>query len=292
LAADPLLSVIHSSIDTHRDRDLRTALEPLVALADSTGCAVVGLAHFNKSDSSDALNLITGSRAFSAVARAVVAIARDTDSDDGSCVLSQAKNNLGRLDLPSLRYVIDSTDVPTADGPACVGRVRFTGESERTVADILSDSTPQGESRSDRDAAAGWLTDYLTQRGGEAPWTEIRKAAHSEAIADRTLQRACSRAGVTSTRTGFPSRTVWRLDTTQSRQSRQWRQLPEGDTTGRDCGATATTDETRAALTLAPVAPHTPVSRQDSEPGATGATGATAPPIPLFPTTDDRETAL
>ena len=45
---------------------------------------------------------------FSAVARAVVAIARDTDSDDGSCVLSQAKNNLGRLDLPSLRYVIDS----------------------------------------------------------------------------------------------------------------------------------------------------------------------------------------
>ncbi|MGL5829154.1 MAG: AAA family ATPase, partial [Angustibacter sp.] len=73
LAADPLLSLIHGSIDTHRDRDLRNALEPLAKLADTTNCAVVGLAHFNKSASTDALSLITGSRAFSAVARAVIA---------------------------------------------------------------------------------------------------------------------------------------------------------------------------------------------------------------------------
>lgn len=176
LAADPLLSLIHSSIDTHRDRDLRTALEPLVALADSTGCAVVGLAHFNKSDSSDALNLITGSRAFSAVARAVIAIARDTEAEDGSCVLSQAKNNLGRLDLPSLRYVIDSIEVATEEGPASVGRVRFSGESPRSVTDILREGRTDEESRAERHAAADWLVDYLTQCGGQAPWVEIRKA--------------------------------------------------------------------------------------------------------------------
>jgi AAA domain len=283
LAADPLLSVIHSSIDTHRDRDLRTALEPLVALADSTGCAVVGLAHFNKSASSDALNLITGSRAFSAVARAVVAIARDTDSDDGSCVLSQAKNNLGRLDLPSLRYVIDSVEIPTDEGPASIGRLRFTGEADRSVADILCADSTEGDSRVERDTAAAWLTDYLTQCGGEAPWAVIRKAARGEAIADRTLQRARSRAGVTSDRIGFPARTVWRLDAPQSRQSRQ---SPEGDKEGRDCGATAA-DSTRPALALAPVAPQSRVSRQDSERGATGATE----PIPLFPNIDHRGTA-
>jgi hypothetical protein len=77
LVLDPLLSAIASGIDTHRDRELRLALEPLVRMADRTGCAVVGLAHFAKSASPDPLNLITGSRAFSAVARAVLAVARD-----------------------------------------------------------------------------------------------------------------------------------------------------------------------------------------------------------------------
>lgn len=87
-------------------------------MADRTGCAVIGLAHFNKSASPDPLNLITGSRAFSAVARAVLAVACDDDSGDGSCVISQAKNNLGRLDLPSLGYRIESHTIETDDSPA------------------------------------------------------------------------------------------------------------------------------------------------------------------------------
>jgi hypothetical protein len=212
LAADPLLSLIHAGIDTHRDRDLRTALEPLARLADETKCAVVGLAHFNKSASSDALNLITGSRAFSAVARAVLAIARDTEADDGSCVLSQAKNNLGRLDLPSLRYVVTTAEVPTDEGPAYVGRLEFTGESERSVSDILSDATGDGEDRSDRDAASAWLTDYLISHGGEAPVTDLLKAARAAGIAERTLRRARGKAGAVSDRSGFPARAVWRLN--------------------------------------------------------------------------------
>jgi AAA domain len=275
LAADPLLSLIHSSIDTHRDRDLRTALEPLVAVADSTGCAVVGLAHFNKSDSTDALNLITGSRAFSAVARAVIAIARDTETEDGSCVLSQAKNNLGRLDLPSLRYVIDSVEIPTEEGPTSVGRVRFSGESPRSVTDILTVGRTDEESRAERHAAADWLADYLTQCGGQAPWSEIRKAARAEGIADRTLQRARPRAGVSSTREGFGSGTVWQLDPDpQSRHSRHSRHAAGAGATGRDCGANGEHPEPEHPR-RAPFAPQSRHWRQDPEPGANGANGAT-----------------
>ncbi|MBV9143433.1 MAG: AAA family ATPase [Pseudonocardiales bacterium] len=279
LAADPLLSLIHSSIDTHRDRDLRTALEPLASLAESTGCAVVGLAHFNKSDSTDALNLITGSRAFSAVARAVIAIARDTEADDGSCVLSQAKNNLGRLDLPSLRYLIDSVTVATDEGPTSVGRVRFTGESPRSVTDILTAGHTDEESRAERHAAADWLADYLTQCGGQAPWGEIRTAARAEGIAPRTLQRARPRAGVSSTRDGFPARTVWLLDTeSQSRHSRQSRHAPGAGASRRDCGATGEQTDPEHPRRV-PVAPQSCQSRQDPERGATGATGATGPDL-------------
>ncbi|WP_157429657.1 AAA family ATPase [Actinomadura oligospora] len=211
LAADPLLSLIHSRIDTHRDRELRTALEPLARLADVTGCAVVGLAHFNKSGSGDALNLITGSRAFSAVARAVLAVARDPDADDGSCVLSQAKSNLGRLDVANLRYRINSATVPTSDGDASVGVLEFTGESERGVSDILADAAGDPADHSERREAADWLRDYLTSKGGEDAFPDLLKAARAEGISERTLRRARSRAGVVTERSGFPAKTVWRL---------------------------------------------------------------------------------
>jgi hypothetical protein len=211
LAADPLLSLISAGIDTHRDRDLRTALEPLARLADSTGCAVVALAHFNKSASTDAGNLITGSRAFSAVARAVLSIARDTAADDGTCVMSVTKNNLGQLGQ-SLRYRIEEAEITTDEGPAFVGRLVMLGDTDRSVNDILSEADGPGEDRAERDVAAGWLTDYLKAGGGEASWVDLRKAARAEGIAERTLQRARARAGVITTRAGFPAVTVWRID--------------------------------------------------------------------------------
>lgn len=193
LALDPLMSVIAAGIDTHRDRELRTALEPLARLADRTGCAVVGLAHFNKSASSDVSNLITGSRAFSSVTRSVVAVARDTDDDEGACVLSQAKNNLGRLDLPSLRYVIDTATVDTDEGPAHVGRLRFTGESARSVSDILSDGDSR-EDRSARDEAVDFLRTYLSD--GAKRSRDVLRAADEAQVSRMTLKRARKSLGV------------------------------------------------------------------------------------------------
>jgi len=258
LAADPLLSLIGAQIDSHRDRDLRTALEPLAALADRTGCAVVGLAHFNKSAGADALNLITGSRAFSAVARAVIAIARDPAADDGSCIMSQAKNNLGRLDLPSLRYVIQSAEVPTPEGPAAVGVLTFTGETERNVGDILAESSADPNERAERDDAADWLTSWLATQGGEAPSKDILKAARAEGFATRTLHRARERAGVTCHREGFPSRTVWRLQAGNPSsppppvmpQSRQSCHVPGDGTTGTSVAPLPETDHSPSPGTV------------------------------------------
>jgi hypothetical protein len=222
LAIDPLMSTIASGIDTHKDRELRLALEPLGHVADATGCAVVGLAHFNKSSSTDVLNLVTGSRAFTAVLRSVIAVARDPDSEDGACVLSQAKNNLGRLDLPNLGYAIDSVQVPTDEGDADVGRLRFTGEVERSVSDILGDRGDR-EDRMDRDEAADWLRGYLEDAGGQAQRVDVVKAAKADGIAERTLDRARHRAGVSAQRAGFGLGAIWRLAPVppQSSQSRQ-----------------------------------------------------------------------
>ena len=211
LALDPLMSVLHAGIDTHRDRELRTALDPLSAMADTTGAAVVGLAHFNKSASSDALNLITGSRAFSAVSRAVISVAKDPDDDAGACVMSQSKNNLGRLDLPHLRYVVRSATVDTEEGPAEVGRLEFTGESDRGVGDILADGS-SGEERTARGEAADWLRAYLVDAGGEAAAKDIKKAATADGLAVITVERARTKAGVTVTRPAPGRPSVWSID--------------------------------------------------------------------------------
>lgn len=240
---DPLMSCIGQGIDTHRERDVRLALDPLARMADRTGAVLLGIAHFNKGASTDPASLITGSGAFKNVPRAVFGFARD---DDNECrVMTQAKNSLGRSDLPSLSYNIVSADVETRHGVAHVGRFVFLGRSARTVDEILAAGQDRGD-LGERDEAADWLRGYLMDKGGEAPAKDVKAAAQADDISARTLQRAMSKAGVVSERAGFGKGAVWRLtDLTLPTQS-------EG------------------GFASAPQSRH---SRQGSNPGANGANG-------------------
>jgi hypothetical protein len=209
LVLDPLTSVMDERIDA-RDREVRKALEPLAQLAEDTGAAVLGNVHPGKSLGADPVNLILGSRAFSAVARVALVAARDPDDEDSN-VLSVEKSNLGRIDVPGLTYRVDGVEVATDEGPASAGLLVWTGETEGRVRDIMADA---GEEHSNRDEAAKWLIDYLTDLCGEAPAKDVKKAAVAAGFTERTLDRARSRAGVTTGRTGFGKGAVyvWRLD--------------------------------------------------------------------------------
>jgi hypothetical protein len=88
LSVDPVMSVLSSGLEPHKDREVRLGLEPLGRLADRTGCVVLGNAHFNKSTGSDPLSMIIGSAAFGNVARAALGFARDIEAEDESCVVS------------------------------------------------------------------------------------------------------------------------------------------------------------------------------------------------------------
>ena len=208
---DPLMSVIGAKVDTHRERDTRTALDPLAQLADRTGSVLLGIAHFNKGGGTDAASLITGSGAFKNVPRAVFGFARD-DTDEGSTrVMTQVKNSLGRDDLPSLAYRLEGVEVPTPTGPAQTSRLVFEGNSERTVADLLRDARGGDDERSDQDEAGTWLLDYLGGRGGEAPAGDVLKAGSGDGFAKHTLQRARRRVGVVTRKSGLQGGWVWAL---------------------------------------------------------------------------------
>jgi hypothetical protein len=190
---DPFTSVIGERIDTHREREVRSALDPLAKIADRTGCVVLGIAHFNKGTGTDAASLITGSGAFKNVPRSVFGFARDEADETGGRVMSQVKNSLGRDDLPSLSYVIESAEVETKKGVAVTGRFTFTGESDRSVADVIRDARSTREDHDERKEAAVWLRDYLAENGSEIPAKDVFQAGQAEGYSRDVLKRSKGR---------------------------------------------------------------------------------------------------
>lgn len=185
LSLDPLMPLISNTIDTHKDAEVRRALEPLSGLADLTACAVLGNAHFNKGMRADPMMRLTGSAAFGQVVRAVLAFAHDPDSD--TSVISQAKNNLGHLDLPSLCYHIESIEVETDDGPTPVGRLTLSGESEKSVQDILGDHG-NGNVGSARGEAERFLRELL--KNGPVSAKSAQDQAADAGISPKALRTA------------------------------------------------------------------------------------------------------
>lgn len=212
---DPLMSRLDSKLDTHKDGDVRLALEPLVAVADRSGAAVIGLIHVNKSTSSDALTLLMASRAFSAVARAVLFVMKDPE-DEERRLLGQPKNNLGRTDLPTLTFRIDSAKVADTDkGPVTTGRVVWLGETQQSISEALESASQTGQSRSATAEAADWLEDWLTSKGGTDDSATIKKAGAAAGHSLDSLKRAKDRLRITHQAEGFPRRTFWSLAGTQ-----------------------------------------------------------------------------
>ena len=251
---DPLLSRLDVSLDTHKDAEVRQALEPLVRLADRSGLSVLGLIHVNKSISSDPLTTLMASRAFAAVARAVLFVMVDPD-DPSVRLLGVAKNNLGRTDLPTLSFRIQQVKVrDTGEGPVLTGKLEWAGESDRSIQDALRASTQAGPGgREPTDERAKWLRDYLASKGGSADFADLRREGAKVGHLKNSLYRAKELLGVRSVHGGFPRRAFWALPERQS--------SPAGEnvTTGNN------------GNTASPVVPVVPVF-QDSP-----ASGSTAP---------------
>lgn len=223
---DPLLSRLDANLDTHKDAEVRLALEPLVTLAGATDAAVVGLIHVNKTQSSDALTLLMGSRAFAAVARSVLYAMTDPD-DEGRRLLGTPKNNLGRTDLPTLAFrVVGEKVAETAEGDVWTGRLQWDGEADRSIADALADTALATGDRTATSEAADWLSDYLAMQPEErAASADIKREGQKAGHSADALKRARQRLGISCQSFGIPRRTIWALS-----RSNAGRQSPTAPT--------------------------------------------------------------
>lgn len=208
LILDPLMSRL-GALDTHKDAEVRQALEPLVAVADRGRFAILGLLHHNKSGSTDPLQLVMGSKAFTAVARSVHTVVEDPD-EPAHRLFGTPKNNLGSTDLATLTFTITSAAIDTDEGTAWTGQLQWGEDHTESIQSAMGRSQDPDE-RSATTEAAEWLEDWLATQGGEASSADAKKAAKAAGHSDRTLKRASERLRVEVSSSGFPRMTYWSL---------------------------------------------------------------------------------
>ena len=95
IIVDPIVSAVTG--DSHKNAEVRRALQPVVDLASLMDAAAIGITHFSKGGKdNDPASRVVGSVAFTAVAR-VVLVAAKTKDDEGNerRILARGKSNIG-----------------------------------------------------------------------------------------------------------------------------------------------------------------------------------------------------
>jgi len=221
---DPLSLFIADQLtngDENGDLQVRTAIKPLIALAQRYGVAIIGIKHTNKGEGRAILNRVAGARAYTAAARALLFVADDPDSTDplNPDRLIFPRGNLATT-TSALRYRLEGVALRLDDGeirdhPHIVWR----GESVRSAEEAFarSDRGPASEDPGKRrhgpdtaiEYAVDWLRDLL-DGGPEITAVDVLSMAETEGIGPRTAQRAAKDLGVTRRREGFgPGSTMW-----------------------------------------------------------------------------------
>lgn len=197
LVIDPIVSAI--SGDGHKNNDVRRGLQPLVNLADSHDCALLGITHFTKGTSGrDPLERITGSLAFGAVARVVMVAAKAPKEE--SRVFMRAKSNIGS-DSGGFKYEIEQSWL--SDYPDILATYARFGEAiEGTALDILGEVEETNEDKQINAGALKSAQDFLIEllSDGRVEKNQIQVEAKGAGCSWATVRRAKNKLGIVSKR--------------------------------------------------------------------------------------------
>ena len=219
LIADPVVSAVTG--DSHRNTEVRRALQPLVDLASVYDCAVLGITHFSKGTQlREPLERVTGSIAFGALARIVlgtVVVPGDL-AQASQRMLLRLKSNIG-VDQDGFSYDLQQVELPNHPGISNT-RVVWGAAVVGSAQQILGAAEEQRKESGAGQSALNEAKDFLRDLLAAAPMTatKVKQAAQEADIAPATLRRARQELEISVDKKGGPSQTSWW----------EWRLLPPG----------------------------------------------------------------
>lgn len=200
LIVDPIVSAV--AADSHKNGETRRALQPLVDMGHAHGCAVIGISHFSKGTGGrEVTERVTGSLAFGALARIVLAAAKMSEEQGGGRMLVRGKSNIGP-DSGGYQYDLQQVEVSGYTGVSA-SRLLWGASIEGSAREILAqaEALEDGEERSQQTEAVEWLSDLLFT--GRMKSRDVHSKAKQSGFAWSTVERAARKLGVIKHREGF-----------------------------------------------------------------------------------------
>jgi putative DNA primase/helicase len=201
---DPITSYL-GRVDSHKNAEIRSVLEPVAQMAARHGAAVIGITHFSKGGGTSAINRFIGSIGFIAAARGAFVVTTDPDSDDPARRLFiPVKNNLAPLG-DGLSFRIEQRPL---DNGVLACRIEWGNDAVPRTADEILQATAAAKDTSQLEAE-NFLRDILSR--GEALTEDVECAARAAGLLgavqrighNKTLRKARENLGVISRREGF-----------------------------------------------------------------------------------------
>jgi putative DNA primase/helicase len=211
LIVDPVVSAIAG--DSHKNAEVRRGLQPLVDLAGSMRCALLGITHFSKGTSGrDPVERLTGSLAFGALARVVLVAAKhQEEGEDGRTVrlFCRAKSNIGPDD-GGFEYDLHQAELKTHPG-IFASSVLWGEAVEGAARELLATADATGD-----DGEGGTLADvkrFLADllADGPLPTKTIKADAGGAGYSWATIRRAQKALGIEPVKEGMKAGWVWRM---------------------------------------------------------------------------------
>jgi RecA-family ATPase len=156
---DPVSSYM-GKVDSHKNTEVRSVLEPIGEMAERLRVAVLAITHLNKSDGK-AINRFVGSIAFVAAARAAFMVVKDPDDDTGTRrLLLQVKNNIA-ASQSGLAFRLEQREI----APGVIGSsVAWDDSAPITLsADEALNGQGQKAKQTAKDDAVEFLRDLLAE---------------------------------------------------------------------------------------------------------------------------------
>ena len=205
LVIDPVVSAVTG--DSHKNTEVRRALQPLVDLAAKCDCAVLGITHFAKGgQGTDPAQRVVGSVAFTAVARVVMVAAKVKGDEEGrdARILARSKSNVGPDDGGFQYHLEQSEPIPGIHA----SHIAWGKAVEGTARELLTD--PDDGPQDDASDAVELLRAELDS----VLWTNSEDASRplkAAGFSKKQIWAASKKVGVERKKDGMKGGWMWRL---------------------------------------------------------------------------------